>query len=177
MRRRVRATFVRIQRQWHDHTSDRRTVQGAYRYRHCARPLPHRRAIRARRHGRPHTIHLRQHYLVVADDPRRPAPRSRHHDQPRSILAPDIPTVGNPACRASKASLGSGLRRLRKRRSRSLSGSGRTQGRARRQGNHRQARRDPRRTPARRDRKASGAAGRRLARWKGILSDGKIKLQ
>ena len=64
-------TVVRVERQRHDHASDRRTVQGAHRHRRGARPLPHRRAIGARRDGGPRAIHLRQHHLVAADDPRR----------------------------------------------------------------------------------------------------------
>ena len=66
-------TVLRVERQRHDHASDRRTVQGAHRHRRGARPLPHRRAIGARRDGGTRAIHLRQHHLVAADDPRRPS--------------------------------------------------------------------------------------------------------
>ena len=74
-------TVVRLERQRHHHPSDRRTVQGAHRHRRGARALSHRRAGRARRDGRPRPIHLRQHHLVAAADPRGQAEGPRHHDQ------------------------------------------------------------------------------------------------
>ncbi len=45
-------------------------------------PYSHRRAIRARRDGGSRAIHLRQHHLVAADDPRRTTEGSRHHHEP-----------------------------------------------------------------------------------------------
>ena len=172
-------TFIRFERRRNHHPSDRRIVQGAHRHRRRARALQDRRASRARRDGRPRAIHLRQHHLVAAANPRRQAQGPRHHHQATLAARARYPD-GRGIRRA-------GLRRHHLARPRRAGQDPRCGDRAARHRTARRARRKGRDRQTGRDRRGAadraGPAGMHallaedIARWQGILGEGKIKLQ